>query len=229
MYLLKHKGKGLGINLPKHIVEALPSKDDSQGDSPHLENLVLLALVCKGEDVYHQICEDIILLYLRLAISIAGQYANYCPSMAEDLVAEGFVGCTEGVYNFLEKEDADLNIGGYIVQQIHNRCSICFDKIMSSVRIPRGSYHYLKERENIPHIEIIPDDIIQERKTVDFRVNEFMQDIFSVCDTKEEKQIILLRLEGKTDSAIAKTLGTYQRRISRLRGELWKQWQEKTA
>ncbi len=182
----------------------LSLKEWPKGIDPD-ESLTLLG------HIRQDICRDIAIKriiegHLRLAISIVGRYMLFfdCNHLFDDLSGAAFEGVVVAA-NRLHTLKHN-NVTGYIVRYIHNFVSVALKK-SPVVPTPRG--HVPVKIKQIDHHDCgYSDDFVQS-------------DILdNLTRTKEERNIVDLRIKGYTDQEIANTLKIPTTRVFRIRKTL---------
>lgn len=192
MFLFRQRIKGLSVK--NDLFDGLPKlpSDEVMSD--------LAARYRAGDDLAR---ETIILSLMRLAISIACQYAVTKPNHADDFVAIANLTVVEAV-NEVKSLGPDENLVGFVVAKVHDKISRAWSAT-EIINVPKATY-YVKKKQ---------DGEYQCPKRV--KIRDYPKDPGSILEIREilglsifnesERRVISMREDLYNDREIAEALG----------------------
>ena len=158
------------------------------------------------------VMDIIIKTHLRLAIKIAGQYAEIHPNKDDDLVSSAIEGLVLGCHEISEGRLEDDNLVDYLISRMHSRCLT-----------------FLKQDVNIRSHKKLTRLSIKDFIWYDNKAAVLYQEILSLATTRRERDVIKFRVKGFSDEEIGEKLGITQQFVHKIRKQIKKRFELETC
>lgn len=157
--------------------------------------------------------------WCRFAILIASQYVGRTALESDELVSAAM----EGVAVAFKKE-ANSDRRAQVRLEVHKAISMAIE-YSDMVRIPHSSADNLSEDEQrfVPHNRVQMPDVCAPAEA------ECMEEILACCSSELERDIVIERARGMSDSEIATLHGFSRQTIWILRKEIEDRYEHRTT
>lgn len=208
--ILAHKSiKALSIDHPLGKDPSIPTK---------IEETRLIELVKKLRAGDRSVEDEIVRGHIRLAINIAGRYANLAPNKRDVLVCEAFYGIIYAIQHV--NRLINTSITPWITSNIH-RFVYDFISRDTTIYIPESS-RYLDPNIKLKPFRQLNSSISEESKNT----NELMELINKAALTEENRYIIALRIQGYNDEEIGGKINKSNSYVNYRRKEIEKRFRK---
>jgi DNA-directed RNA polymerase sigma subunit (sigma70/sigma32) len=209
MYLLGKKIRARFIKHPLGEIENLPLK---------LEEQEIDSLVDRLKKKDNSAIERIVIGHLRLAIYIAGQYANFAPKKAYDFISEAVVGIVEICNEIINTGIIEDELSKLIIIRMH-KLIVKFFRKDHLIRIPYTSLIRNKIKISVSSL----DENISKKQ---YNLLDFFDILNTSMKTDQERKIVELRILKYNDIEIGKKLKLHPTTIGQIRKRIFRRFKK---